>query len=85
MLPRAAIWQLPEKKAKNVWQPDIVTQGKSSEMIKSMQSSEAKLCILLILSADIAFVRISGCHTFGLKSDEKTWNPTETFSGVRAP
>jgi len=68
------------KKVKKVWQPDIVTQGESSEMIKSMQSSLPKLCILLIISDDIAFVTISGCHTFGLKLDKKTSNQMETFA-----
>ena len=68
------------KKAKKVWQPNIVTQGESSAMIKSMQSSLPKLCILLIISDDIAFVMISGCHTFGLKLDKNMSNQMERFA-----
>ena len=47
-----------------VWQPDIVTNAISSEMIKSMQSFGNELCMLLIISDDSPCVTISGCHTF---------------------
>jgi hypothetical protein len=47
-----------------VWQPDILTNAISAEMIKSMQSFASELCILLIISDDFPCVTISGCHTF---------------------
>ena len=47
-----------------VWQPDIITNAISSEMIKSMQSFGNELCMLLIIADDSPCVTILGCHTF---------------------
>ncbi len=66
-----------------VWhQQDLVTNAISSEMIKSMQSSWAKLCILLIIADDIAF--LTCCHILGLKSDKSTSNQINAFAGIHA-
>jgi hypothetical protein len=71
-------------KLKKVWQqPNIVTTAISSEMIKSIHSLLAKLCILFIISDYIVFVTPRwGCHTFGLKLDEKSSNPMKTFVAI---
>ena len=76
--------KISDKKVRQKCHRVLVGNTKSAEMIKTMHSLLAKLCIVLIVSLDCVFLTRTRWHFLGLKSDEKASNWTKTFAGVRA-